>query len=503
MIAGRINVELIRTHWLEILRIIASIRTGTVTASLIMRQLASYPRQNGVAAALREVGRIEPAILILTSCGCTMVLARRWVEAASRRDWWRPGKSQGEKQVLPGWEDQVDRDRCQLVEEIIARPELCPRGQPKFVADVADGVDREGQQVQAYQDGCKILLPVSEAVLKVVALVLQNVERLVLDLPPRPATGGKVDDRVGTDGQVGDEAVAVCRLAAGVDDLELEPVDRQRVLAVAQRHVMEPAVAMDETLLAAPDRLLDHRQVDAGEIVLDQRMRRRLADEDEMPARVQHGLAERLAGKQIVAEIDRVECRVALTVGGQPALGRHVLTILLRRPVLRDDEFRLQRDDLVVPGCHQRGRQHAVVIFRLARASDPGRAVWAMDLPRGVILRAVERDQHAPAEPAEHVEAAVDSPELIDGFSEYRMQQRRGGRIQHIPNVIVAGDFGDAEQAGAVGAAMPLLELPLMCQERRALHEKHREGRHSDVAHAIGRVHAQALVRKPVQAAPQ
>ncbi|MEA2767698.1 MAG: hypothetical protein QOD93_660, partial [Acetobacteraceae bacterium] len=58
MIAGRINVELIRAHWSEILRIIASIRTGTVTASLIMRQLASYPRQNGLAAALRELGRM-------------------------------------------------------------------------------------------------------------------------------------------------------------------------------------------------------------------------------------------------------------------------------------------------------------------------------------------------------------------------------------------------------------------------------------------------------------
>jgi len=30
-----------------------------VTASLILRQLASYPRQNGVAAALRELGRLE------------------------------------------------------------------------------------------------------------------------------------------------------------------------------------------------------------------------------------------------------------------------------------------------------------------------------------------------------------------------------------------------------------------------------------------------------------
>jgi TnpA family transposase len=65
MIAGRINVALIRAHWAEILRIVASIRTGTVTASLIMRQLASYPRQNGVAAALRELGRLERTLFTL------------------------------------------------------------------------------------------------------------------------------------------------------------------------------------------------------------------------------------------------------------------------------------------------------------------------------------------------------------------------------------------------------------------------------------------------------
>lgn len=65
MIVGRINVALIRAHWLEILRVVASIRTGTVTASLIMRQLASYPRQNGVAAALRELGRLERTLFTL------------------------------------------------------------------------------------------------------------------------------------------------------------------------------------------------------------------------------------------------------------------------------------------------------------------------------------------------------------------------------------------------------------------------------------------------------
>ena len=65
LIAGRINVALIRAHWPEILRVAASIRTGTVTASLIMRQLASYPRQNGVAAALRELGRLERTLFTL------------------------------------------------------------------------------------------------------------------------------------------------------------------------------------------------------------------------------------------------------------------------------------------------------------------------------------------------------------------------------------------------------------------------------------------------------
>ena len=65
LIAGRINVALIRAHWSEILRIIASLRAGAVTASLIMRQLASYPRQNGVAAALRELGRLERTLFTL------------------------------------------------------------------------------------------------------------------------------------------------------------------------------------------------------------------------------------------------------------------------------------------------------------------------------------------------------------------------------------------------------------------------------------------------------
>ena len=59
LIGGTINLKTIRTHWDEILRLATSIRQGTVTASLMLRKLGSYPRQNGLAVAVRELGRID------------------------------------------------------------------------------------------------------------------------------------------------------------------------------------------------------------------------------------------------------------------------------------------------------------------------------------------------------------------------------------------------------------------------------------------------------------
>lgn len=63
--SDRLNIRQIRTHWDEILRLATSIKQGTVTASLMLRKLGSYPRQNGLAVALRELGRIERTLFIL------------------------------------------------------------------------------------------------------------------------------------------------------------------------------------------------------------------------------------------------------------------------------------------------------------------------------------------------------------------------------------------------------------------------------------------------------
>jgi TnpA family transposase len=56
LIGGSINVKIIEQQLGEALRLAASIQQGTVTASLILRKLGSYPRQNSLALALREIG---------------------------------------------------------------------------------------------------------------------------------------------------------------------------------------------------------------------------------------------------------------------------------------------------------------------------------------------------------------------------------------------------------------------------------------------------------------
>ncbi len=65
LIGGTLNIKHVREHWNEILHLATSIQHGTVTASLMMRKLGSYPRQNGLAIALRELGRIERTLFIL------------------------------------------------------------------------------------------------------------------------------------------------------------------------------------------------------------------------------------------------------------------------------------------------------------------------------------------------------------------------------------------------------------------------------------------------------
>lgn len=58
-------MKVIRENYDDVLHLAHSIREGKVSGALIMGKLGSYARQNKVAQALREMGRIEKTIFIL------------------------------------------------------------------------------------------------------------------------------------------------------------------------------------------------------------------------------------------------------------------------------------------------------------------------------------------------------------------------------------------------------------------------------------------------------
>ncbi|MEG2618779.1 MAG: Tn3 family transposase [Bacilli bacterium] len=65
LLRGRINEKVIRENYDDVLRLAYSLKIGKVQSSLILSKLGSYSRQNSLATALREMGRIEKTIFIL------------------------------------------------------------------------------------------------------------------------------------------------------------------------------------------------------------------------------------------------------------------------------------------------------------------------------------------------------------------------------------------------------------------------------------------------------
>ena len=65
LIGRRIKVDVIRDHWGEILRLVASLQAGTVLPSPMLKRLAAFQRQNQLDLALQELGRVERTLFML------------------------------------------------------------------------------------------------------------------------------------------------------------------------------------------------------------------------------------------------------------------------------------------------------------------------------------------------------------------------------------------------------------------------------------------------------
>ena len=65
LIGRRVKADVIREHWGEILRLVASLQAGTVLPSAMLKRLAAYQRQNQLDLALQELGRVERRLFML------------------------------------------------------------------------------------------------------------------------------------------------------------------------------------------------------------------------------------------------------------------------------------------------------------------------------------------------------------------------------------------------------------------------------------------------------
>ena len=65
LLGKRLRTDVVRDHWSEILRLVASLKTGHAAPSAMLRKLAAYERQNQLDLALQEVGKVERTLFML------------------------------------------------------------------------------------------------------------------------------------------------------------------------------------------------------------------------------------------------------------------------------------------------------------------------------------------------------------------------------------------------------------------------------------------------------
>ena len=189
-------------------------------------------------------------------------------------------------------------------------------------------------------------MAVPEIVFELVAVIFEDVEALVLDLPSRPAAGDDLGDVVLGYGKAGHPGHGIFDLSLGVQDLETDPVHQYRILAVSDRNGLDPAVAARIRRFAASNSLHVAERLGSVDEVVERLVRGRLAGEDEIVAGVGHHLADRVAGEQIVAKKDRAQRRDPCVVIVEPAFDGVAFAILFLGSVLGRDELGHQGNDL-------------------------------------------------------------------------------------------------------------------------------------------------------------
>ena len=121
-----------------------------------------------------------------------------------------------------------------MIEEGLAGRQPGPHQPVGLIEPAQGGMPQERQEIQAGEDCRQLLLAVTQVVFEMVALGLEGVVVLVLDLPAGPPGSDQAGDVGLVDRPVGDPGVVIDRVALGVGDADFAPVDLESVLALGQ-----------------------------------------------------------------------------------------------------------------------------------------------------------------------------------------------------------------------------------------------------------------------------
>src|SRR3989454_7125148 len=103
------------------------------------------------------------------------------------------------------------------------------------IAPLQHRVEQKGQQVEAEHTCRQVLLAMTKVVLQMVTLGLEHVVVFVFDLPPPTTRLRNVYNVVIPQAMIGDTAIVIELFARfGIDDRDLEPIDRQGIVTTSQ-----------------------------------------------------------------------------------------------------------------------------------------------------------------------------------------------------------------------------------------------------------------------------
>lgn len=222
-------------------------------------------------------------------------------------------------------------------------------------------------------------------------------------------------------------------------------------------------------------------------------MRVGLADEQEVVVVEKRAPTEGLMGVEIVAQEGEEARVIAGGVVLQPAFGGGQFAILFGVAILRGDELGPQGDDLRLAGSHEHRRHRTVIVSDLAALMFEVGTARAVDLLRGMIPGAVQGDERRVVDTAQSLQNPRCAQGVVDPII-HRIEGLGRDGVEHLANLIVAGDRLEVEETLGVVMTPRLLHRLLIRQEGGRLSEEDREAAQTKVGHRIGDVLAPAPV---------